>query len=503
MQQRRGTAAQWTSADPILEAGEIGFETDTNKFKIGDGVNHWEDLIYYASAADLAALVDNAPELLNTLNELAAAIGDDPDFLNSINESITNAVTMSNDYTDQSVAPIANNIADAVSEHNSDTTSVHGIANTATLADQSYVDLAITGAEGYTDNAISTHSAETTSVHGISNTAALVYQSDLDTHATDTENVHGISNTAVLVTLAGTETLSNKTINDPSINVTVSGLPVLLDMEDLTYVNGVTSAIQTQLDAKATPSDISSHNSDTANVHGIANTAALITTSGGTISGNLTVTGDLTVSGNTVTVGTQDLVVTDPLIYLGEDNVSDALDLGIVASHTVANTYSHTGIARDASAGKWKFFNGVTDEPTTTINFSQGVLDDLAVNNIEVAGVVFTDGTQTKEGVPSRTPINYKSANYTLSSLSDRDSMLEFSSANSVTVTIPADADLNFPIGTSIDVLQIDEGQVIIAGASGVTVNATPGLKLRTQWSSATLFKRDADLWVVMGDLSA
>ena len=39
MQQRRGTAQQWTDADPILAAGEIGFETDTNQFKIGDGVN--------------------------------------------------------------------------------------------------------------------------------------------------------------------------------------------------------------------------------------------------------------------------------------------------------------------------------------------------------------------------------------------------------------------------------------------------------------------------------
>jgi hypothetical protein len=47
MQQRRGTATQWAGADPILNAGEIGFESDTNKFKIGDGVNHWDDLTYF------------------------------------------------------------------------------------------------------------------------------------------------------------------------------------------------------------------------------------------------------------------------------------------------------------------------------------------------------------------------------------------------------------------------------------------------------------------------
>jgi hypothetical protein len=48
MQQRRGTASQWTSANPVLNAGEIGWESDTNKFKIGDGTNHWANLDYFA-----------------------------------------------------------------------------------------------------------------------------------------------------------------------------------------------------------------------------------------------------------------------------------------------------------------------------------------------------------------------------------------------------------------------------------------------------------------------
>jgi hypothetical protein len=52
MQQRRGTAAQWIStnggAGPVLNAGEMGWESDTNKFKIGDGVNNWSNLDYFA-----------------------------------------------------------------------------------------------------------------------------------------------------------------------------------------------------------------------------------------------------------------------------------------------------------------------------------------------------------------------------------------------------------------------------------------------------------------------
>jgi hypothetical protein len=46
MQIRRDTAANWTSSNPTLAAGEIGFETDTNKFKIGTGAAVWASLSY-------------------------------------------------------------------------------------------------------------------------------------------------------------------------------------------------------------------------------------------------------------------------------------------------------------------------------------------------------------------------------------------------------------------------------------------------------------------------
>jgi hypothetical protein len=80
-QQRRGTAAQWTSANPILSAAEIGYETDTNKFKIGDGTNRWSTLSYFV---DLDTMIAGAPGLLNSLDEIAAAIGDDPAFFTTI-----------------------------------------------------------------------------------------------------------------------------------------------------------------------------------------------------------------------------------------------------------------------------------------------------------------------------------------------------------------------------------------------------------------------------------
>ena len=46
VQFRRGTAAQWTSANPLLAEGELGLELDTGKFKVGNGTQNWNALVY-------------------------------------------------------------------------------------------------------------------------------------------------------------------------------------------------------------------------------------------------------------------------------------------------------------------------------------------------------------------------------------------------------------------------------------------------------------------------
>ena len=95
---------------------------------------------------------------------------------------------------------------------------------------------------------------------------------------------------------------------------------------------------------------------------------------------------------------------------------------------------------------------------------------------------------------------NQQSSSYTLT-LSDSFKMIEMS--NGGNLTVPTNSSVAFEIGTAIDVLQTGASQVTIVADTGVTVNSTPGLKLRTQWSSATLVKRNTDTWVVLGDLSA
>lgn len=65
---RRGTASQWATVNPVLAAGEMGVETDTNKFKFGDGATAWSSLPYAVAAASGGASVD-WPDVLNKPTE--------------------------------------------------------------------------------------------------------------------------------------------------------------------------------------------------------------------------------------------------------------------------------------------------------------------------------------------------------------------------------------------------------------------------------------------------
>jgi hypothetical protein len=56
IQVRRGTAAQWTSTNPTLAAGEFGFETDTNKIKCGTGSTAWNSLGYIGNDGDITGV---------------------------------------------------------------------------------------------------------------------------------------------------------------------------------------------------------------------------------------------------------------------------------------------------------------------------------------------------------------------------------------------------------------------------------------------------------------
>jgi hypothetical protein len=59
VQIRRGTKSQWVSANPILANGEMGFEIDTGRLKIGDGSLRWNNLNYIGTSENLIKVYNN------------------------------------------------------------------------------------------------------------------------------------------------------------------------------------------------------------------------------------------------------------------------------------------------------------------------------------------------------------------------------------------------------------------------------------------------------------
>ena len=564
MQQRRGTAQQWTTANPILAAGEIGFETDTNQFKMGDGVNLWSALSYFKNLEDLGGSLDDyvpvalvgEPDGIATLNanghipisQLGSLITNAPGVLDTLGE-IADFVTATDTAIDNHSAASLNihGIADtaqletlsgaqqkataaqsaaeltasnALTAHNNDTTDVHGIADTSVLATQTNISTAITA-----------HNDDTTNVHGIADTAALATTSAtasaigtaVSNHNALTENVHGIADTAALAT---------KTYADGAVSTAVAALTKssvgLANVDNTSDANKpVSTAAQTALDLKAnlagptftgTVSGITKSMVGLGNVDNTADSAKPVSTATqtaldlkankaaptftGTVtaSNDLVVDGNLTVNGTTFNASSTSITIEDNMVQLAHQNAGNSVDLGIVVGYNDGAS-KHAGLVRDVSDAKWKLFKGVTTEPSTTVDFTQGSLDDLKVAAFEAttvtasSGIVFSDGTQTKVGVPSITTFATAISSSATLATGEADKFVPLTGA--VTITLPA---TGYSTGQSIDFYQASGTGAQFSNANGVV--GTPGLKFRTTNSVVTAMKTSSG-WLVFGDLSA
>jgi prefoldin subunit 5 len=309
-------------------------------------------------------------------------------------------------------------------------------------------------------------------------------------------DVDNTADTAKPVSAATQDALGLKApLESPTFTGTVTGVTKahvgLGDVDNTSDADKpVSTATQTALDAKAS-------------LTGATFTGDV------TVETNMLIEGNLTISGTSTTINATDLAISDPLIYLAsEQYAEDVLDVGfLAATGEVGGTeasHLHSGLFRDVSDDKkWKLISNVPHPVSNVVDVTNAVKDTLVVGNIEADGVVFSDGTQTKMGVASLTEFVEKTADYTLDDLDLRDGIVEMNSASATTFTIPTNATLAWPVGASMDILGTGAGLVTIAGDAGVTVNSTPGLKLRTQWSSATILKRAENSWIVFGDLKA
>lgn len=533
IQVRRGTSAQWTSTNPILAAGEMGVETNTNLFKFGNGTATWTALSY-ANNSDVA-IGEISQDAINAALTMGTGLTKTySDGANTITIAIDDTVWATKAFVTAAVTTL-NNTVDSTYIPLDDRGAVNGVAslNAQGKVPTSETDLTVIATRAYAEylqtqdlTALVTHSTNTTNVHGIANTANLVTTSTLATEKADAISQAATSRDTAISTAIATEVTdrnaaiaSETTSRNTAIANETTSRNAAIAAEAANRATGFANeataraTLETTLQGYANGA-VSGHSADTTDVHGIADTLLLATTANVATAKSEAISAAATAADTALGVHTADTTnvhgIADTSLLALKSEVAavtaTTLGLGNVTNTSDQNKPVSTAQSSAIAAAKAEAIADATsrvDALLTGAPAALNTLDELAAALGDDANFASTVTTSLAGKVASYTPIIPKTAAYTLSLLSERDSLIEVGSASAVSVTIPPDSAVNYPIGTSVDILQTSTGQVTIAAGAGVTVNATPGLKLRTQWSSASLLKRAANTWIVMGDLTA
>ena len=86
--------------------------------------------------------------------------------------------------------------------------------------------------------------------------------------------------------------------------------------------------------------------------------------------------------------------------------------------------------------------------------------------------------------------------------LADVGKLVTCTNAGAITVTLPQDSAVAVPVGARIDFAGLGAGLITFAAGTGATVNGTPSLGTRAQYSAVTAIKVAANTWLVVGDLA-
>ena len=147
--------------------------------------------------------------------------------------------------------------------------------------------------------------------------------------------------------------------------------------------------------------------------------------------------------------------------------------------------------------------NYVTDAQATVIGNTSGTNtgdqtlgslgldsdDDVTFNNVTADNFEYSASNIVTDATTSRTL-----------ALSDSGTYIRYTAGSAITVTVPPNGTVAFPIGTQIDMVMAGTGEVTIAEGAGVTVNSMDdNTKLSTQYAGLTIKKVATDEWDVFG----
>ena len=382
---------------------------------------------------------------------------------------------------DTSLLATDGDVADALNSANNYTNTKHAAAQdlitSLSTSSQEYANTkkaeAITAAEAYAD-AIGTTATEYADTIGA--TAATFATGEVSAHNTSTSNVHGIADTLALAT---------KTYADDAADAAEAAAEVTANIK------------------------VSDHNVDTTNVHGIADTSVLATA-----------TTVATAKSEAISAAAADATTKADAAKAAAEATAAAALSGAISTEVSGRNSAIATAKSEAIADAAAQINAVIaaapaalntlDELAAALgddaNFASTVTTNLAAKaplasptftgtvTVAASGIAFTDGTQTKAGVPSVTTIG-GAAGGTLPA-GQQDKFLGVT--DNAIITLPSEG---YVTGQSIDFYQ-ESGTGASFASVGGTVRGTPGLKFRTTNSVVTAMKISSG-WLVFGDLSA
>jgi hypothetical protein len=565
MQQRRGTADQWTAADPVLAPGEIGFETDTGQFKIGDGTNHWADLSYFKDASDLgfnsedylsaellgvadgvASLDENGkipsdqlPDELSFDAEVSSAIDDHVSAVDPhgdrayADHEISVAVTQMQEFTNNTIssvvgaAPAALDTLQEIAAIIGDSEDISGsiVANIAAKAPlESPVFTGTVSLPEATEldglvltDIISGIEADITSEtsareNAISNIEGTISGVDADVSAlilTVSSLESNINNDIASVELSVTQVSNELTSVSGEFNsfkdsalasigtnsTAISGI-----VADVDSLEQSLSSIQTDLDAAevsiaSVEANLDLHEQQTTNVHGIADTSELAT---------LTDVNNAIIAADGVTTAVlNDYALLDSPALVGLPTAPTA-SAGTNTQQIATTEFVSTAVAAlvGSAPEALNTLNELAEALGNDEDFATTISTQIASKANSSHTHLISDVTNLQSSLDLKSDktsqINVMSGSHTIVS-ADVNNIREMSGGG--TLSIPLDTAF-WPVGQRVEIVQTGSSQVTISGVSGTTVNGTPGLKLRAQWSGATIIKRAANTFVVLGDLA-
>lgn len=301
IQMRRGTSSEWNDADPILNEGEIGYNSTLASFKIGDGESLWSELDYYQAAASI------------TPNEIGAIASTEKDAADGVaildgNRNVVTALSVvfegatANEF--ETLLTVTEPASDITLSLPNATDTLVGRATTDTLTNKS-----ISGA--------------TNTLSSIGNDS--LTNSSITINGSSVSLGGSISIGDITAVSAGTGLSGGGSSGDVTLSIDTSITADLTTAQTLTNKTLTSPSVGTSLTTASTSFDLLNTTATTVNFAGGASTISIgSVTSTTTINDSLIVTGNLTVNGTTTTIDTQTLQVEDKNIILGYGSTSDA-----------------------------------------------------------------------------------------------------------------------------------------------------------------------------------